>query len=1170
MKGRTALIGVSIILAVGAFATAGDQRPQSAASAMERLIADYPAVQAYKSAGRITRLYGGSFGNGVSPDAAAEAFRVDYAELFRVEAEDLRPVSRLLEVGNTQGVMYDGATGEYKFTLVYYSHFKGDIPVFQSELRLLVRNDSDHPVVLAASTLRNIDGFVLDQAIAEQPFDPAVRSEIRMTNFSVPETVIWAGIGDLHVKPVLAVTFIGDNYDDPSAKLPERWRYVCDAVTGEILYREDMIVFTDVSGNVSGMSTPGPKAMQCTPSVLMPFPYAEAEIQGGNSTWADAIGDFTISNPGTSAVTVLSPMEGHYFVVSNYVGSEEDMSMVVTPPGPADFVHNLSGTELITAQANGYTNANGVRDWTLAVNPTYPTISTQTGFLVSVNRNDGYCPGNAWYDGSSINFCSATTTYGNTSFASVSQHEYGHHIVNSGGSGQGEYGEGMSDCIAMLITDDPGLGYGFYYDQCNTPLRDADNNCQYLASGCSTCGSQIHACGMLLSGCVWDVRNELFITEPVDYLTIISSLTVNSVLLHTGTSIDSSIPIDFLTLDDDDGNILNGTPHYYEICTGFGAHGIPCPELETGLGVSPSTGFSSGGDVGGPFSPSSKIYTLENLGPDPVTYTVSNSESWVTVVDGGTGSLPNVGDTALVTVLINGDADSLSMGRYYDSIVFINTADHVGDTSRPVNLAVGIPDECGSAIPACPGIYSDSTAEMTNDGSSSCGDSSTSPDMWYSYTPASNGTATFSMCSGTTYDAAMSIHSGCPGTTANELACSDDDCGTTGGPPVITMSVTAGNTYLIRATGWNDSVGDFTLEITGPECDAAELTVTLPAGAPEIIEPGVETPFSVLIEDGSEEYVPGSGMLHYRYDGGTYQTEPLVHDSGDLYVATLPSASCEATPEFYVSAEGDLGTVVTSPSDAPSSTFTAIVGTQTISMSDDFESDQGWTVENGGGLTDGQWERGIPVGGGDRGDPPTDYDGSGRCYVTDNVDDNSDVDDGYTRLISPTIDLSDSDGEVSYALWYTNNFGGDPNDDYFYVHVSNDGGSSWTLADTFGPVTSSGWTVHSFTVGDFVTPTSQVKIRFEASDYPEGSVVEAGIDDFSVSSFDCEMPPIPCPWDLSGNGVVDPVDVGIVKQYYGCLVGGGDALCDQSDLSGNGDVDPVDVGVVKQHYGPCP
>ena len=144
----------------------------------------------------------------------------------------------------------------------------------------------------------------------------------------------------------------------------------------------------------------------------------------------------------------------------------------------------------------------------------------------------------------------------------------------------------------------------------------------------------------------------------------------------------------------------------------------------------------------------------------------------------------------------------------------------------------GIPDECQlgvtaeaqdlcvNAEPVCPGVaYTGSTSGASSDGSSSCGSSSSSPDMWYSYTPASSGTATFSLCDGTSYDAVLSVHSGCPGTSSNDLGCDDDGCGSTGGPSTVTRSVTAGTPYLIRVTGWNGASGGFTLDITGPDCE---------------------------------------------------------------------------------------------------------------------------------------------------------------------------------------------------------------------------------------------------------------------------------------------------------------------------------------------------------------
>lgn len=157
-------------------------------------------------------------------------------------------------------------------------------------------------------------------------------------------------------------------------------------------------------------------------------------------------------------------------------------------------------------------------------------------------------------------------------FSVVVHHEYGHHLVEVAGSGQGAYGEGTGDVIGVLIMDEPGTGIG-YQTNCSAALRSADNNMQF------PCNGPIHTCGTLMSACVWDTRNALLESHPDDYRDIISNLAINAILLHTGSSVTPQITIDYLTLDDDDETLDNGTPHYEEIAEGFGLHNMDAPAL---------------------------------------------------------------------------------------------------------------------------------------------------------------------------------------------------------------------------------------------------------------------------------------------------------------------------------------------------------------------------------------------------------------------------------------------------------------------------------------------------------------------------------------------------------------------------------------------------------------
>ncbi len=113
---------------------------------------------------------------------------------------------------------------------------------------------------------------------------------------------------------------------------------------------------------------------------------------------------------------------------------------------------------------------------------------------------------------------------------------------------------------------------------------------------------------------------------------------------------------------------------------------------ERGMKVSPADDFESHGPVGGPFTPASMAYQLENKNNYAIDYLVfkDTSSLFITLSGDVSGTLSPY-ETAEATVEINASAETLNEGVYFATVYFSNTTDHLGDASREVLLTVGEP-----------------------------------------------------------------------------------------------------------------------------------------------------------------------------------------------------------------------------------------------------------------------------------------------------------------------------------------------------------------------------------------------------------------------------------------------------------------------------------------------
>ena len=249
-------------------------------------------------------------------------------------------------------------------------------------------------------------------------------------------------------------------------------------------------------------------------------------------------------------------------------------------------------------------------------------------------------------------------------------------------------------------------------------------------------------------------------------------------------------------------------------------------------------------------------------------------------------------------------------------------------------------------------------------------------------------------------------------------------------------------------------------------------------------------------------------MLHTSADGGAFVQTPMTSAGGANYEGVLDGNSATSTIAWFVTASLTNGI-----SESIATTTLPVADSLSLDLND-FESGAagGWTVVSDAAVTAGAWELADPIGTTSAGvtSQPENAASGSLCWITQNgviggAAGAADLDGGPTHLISPSLNLAGSDPVISFNLWYAN-IETDPSQlDNFVVSVSNDGGANWTTALIVGGAlgTSGTWQNFSFAVSDFVTPSANTQVRFTASDSPNNSLVEAGIDDFTIEVAEC-------------------------------------------------------------------
>lgn len=248
----------------------------------------------------------------------------------------------------------------------------------------------------------------------------------------------------------------------------------------------------------------------------------------------------------------------------------------VTPSSTVTFVegYNSLSAPGNTKEASAYRSTNLIHDHMRSWLPEFSDLDWSMPVNIDVA---GEC--NAFYDGGSINFFDQGGGCNPTSLiADVVYHEYGHAINDwfyqsyFYGFNNGAMNEGYADFWAMSLADIAEIGKGFYTDN-NDGIRRYDVDPKVYPEDIV---GEVHADGEIICGAWYDTHlllgGDWELTMPlfVDAFPGLQATVSNG---QEGQAF-TDVLLDALQADDDDDDLMNGTPNAAAIIEGFALHGI--------------------------------------------------------------------------------------------------------------------------------------------------------------------------------------------------------------------------------------------------------------------------------------------------------------------------------------------------------------------------------------------------------------------------------------------------------------------------------------------------------------------------------------------------------------------------------------------------------------------